>query len=411
MKIRNSFLLLCSIVLSIGSANAQGMLNKLKSKANQEVNKLEKEATSSATQTPNKNKLSANVTRSSVVKLGADEIFDYSENCIDLGTSLDQISFIISKQSGSSNQCYTYKNGTRTPVACPNGSSSGCQTVLQCSYSALRELDMNGDEFKKYVSNETESHSIQQPTVTDEQMKAMAAYMTPEQLAEVKKSLAEAQKQTAGKSFSTIKSSSVSFNGKKYGPYKLVQKLYLTNDGKNFFAIVMEDKAGNSQGQNKMITSVSTKVLILGDMDSPVSCFASPDNSDFGYVAMSLTGQKYVIVTSSGKTYERPLSTGFSGVWFSAIGNHVIFLSQNQLAMDGQVIKTFGNEGTPNPCDLFVSADGKGVTIIKDNKVSFADGDYFEYPMKIAIVYVGGKPYYKWMALENKEVVVYQKPY
>src|SRR6185369_8675172 len=117
MKIRNSFLLLCLIVLSIGYANAQGMLNKLKSKANQEVNKLEKEATSSATQTPNKNKLSANVIRSSVVKLGADEIFDYSENCIDLGTSLDQISFIISKQSGSSNQCYTYKNGTRTPVA------------------------------------------------------------------------------------------------------------------------------------------------------------------------------------------------------------------------------------------------------------------------------------------------------
>jgi len=359
---------------------------------------------------PNKNKLSANVTRTSVVKLGTDEVFDYSENCIDLGASLDQISFVISKQGGSSSQCYTYKNGTRTPVACPNGSTAGCQTVLQCSYSALKELEMNSDDFKKYVSNETESHSIPQPTVTDEQLKAMAAYMTPAQLEEVKKGLAEAKKQTAGQSYSTIKSSSITFNGKKYGPYKLVQKVFLSADGKNFFAIVTEDKS-NSQGQNKMITSASPKTLILGDMDSPVSCFASPDNSDFGYVAMGLSSQKYVVVTSTGKTYDRPLNTGFSGVWFSSIGNHVIFLSQNQLSMDGQVIKTFSNEESPNPCDLFVSSDGKGVTTIKDNKVSFADGDYFEYPLKVAIVYIGGKPYYKWMALENKEVVIYQKPY
>lgn len=415
MKIRICFLFLSIIALSIGAAHAQ-LLNKLKNKANQEVNKevdkLDKGATSSAPTAPNKNKLSANVTRSSVVKLNADEAFDYSENCIDLGTSLDQISFIISKPSGSSNQCYTYKNGTRTPVACPNGSSSGCQTVPQCSYSALRELEMNSDEFKKYVTNETESHSIQQPTMTDEQMKAMAAYMTPEQLAELKKQLAEAQKQTAGKSYSTIKSSTVSFNGKKYGPYKLVQKVFISPDGKNFFAIVGESKSANSdQMQNKVVTSVSAKTLTLGDMDSPVSCFVSPDNSDFGYVSMGLTSQKYIVATSSGKTYERPFATGFTGVWFSAVGNHVIFLSQNQLSMDGQVIKTFGNEGTPNPCDIFVSSDGKGATIIKDNKVSFADGDYFEYPMKVAIVYVGGKPYYKWMALENKEVVVYQKPY
>ncbi len=65
----------------------------------------------------------------------------------------------------------------------------------------------------------------------------------------------------------------------------------------------------------------------------------------------------------------------------------------------------------PKPCDLFVSSDGKGATQIKNNTISFSDGGLFEYPLKVAIVTVGGKPYYKWMALENKDVVVYQKPY
>jgi len=411
MKIKILFLFLCVVILSMDVAHSQ-LLNKLKNKANQEVNKLEKGATSSSPAPTTKNKLSANVTRSSVVKLGADEVFDYAENCIDLGASLDQISFILSKQNGSSSQCYTYKNGTRTPVVCPNGSTTGCQTSLQCSYSALKELEMNSDEFKKYVSNETESHAIQQPTVTDEQMKAMAAYMTPAQLEEVKKGLAEAKKQTANQSFSTIKSSTITFNGKKYGPFKMVQKVFLTADGRNFYAIVGESKSVNSaQMQNKMITSASAKSLVLGDNDSPMSCLASPDNSEFGYVALGLTSQKYIITVSSGKTYQMPFDNGLNGAWFSATGNHIVSLSQSQLYLDGQAIKNFANGETPNPCDLFLSSDGKGITQIKNNTVSFSDGDYFEYPLKIAIVYVNGKPYYKWMALENKEVVIYQKPY
>ncbi len=412
MKTTVRFLLFCKIASSIGFVNAQGIMNKLKNKANQEVNKLEKGASSPTPgAAPNKNKLSSNVTRSVAVTLNADEIFDYGENCIDLGSSLDQVSFIISKQNGNALQCYAYKNGTRTPVACPTGNNSGCQASLQCSYSALKEIDMNSEEWKKYVANETESHTIQQPTLTDQQLKTMAAYMTPAQLEEVKKNMAEAQKQTANQSYSTIKSSTITFNGKKYGPFKLVQKIYLTANGQNFFAIVGESKAGNSaQVQNKMITSASVKTLLLADSDSPMACLASPDNSDFGCVVIGMSSQKYVITTSLGKTYDLPLVSGFAGAWFSATGNHVIYLSQNQLFLDGQVVKTFTNEA-PKPCDLFVSSDGKGVTQIKDNILSFSDGDYFEYPLKVSIVNLGGKPYYKWMALENKEVVVYQKPY
>jgi len=124
------------------------------------------------------------------------------------------------------------------PYSMPAENNSGCQTSLQCSYSELKEIETNSEEFKKYVTNETESHSIQQPTITDEQLKMMATYMTPAQLEEVKKSVAEVKKKTENQSYSTIKSSTITFNGKKYGPYKVMQRLFLTADHKNFFAIV-----------------------------------------------------------------------------------------------------------------------------------------------------------------------------
>ena len=88
-----------------------------------------------------------------------------------------------------------------------------------------------------------------------------------------------------------------------------------------------------------------------------------------------------------------------------------MMLFKNSLSYDGQVIKTLEPNTTIDPCNLYVGADGKSVTEIKDNIISFADGDRFEYPLKIALVNSGGKMYFKWLALENQEVVIYQKPY
>jgi len=403
------FLALSSLSSIVG---AQNLLNKLKNKASQEVNKLANPSSQPSGSQPNKNKLSSNVTRTVAVTLGNDEVFDYSENCIDLGQSTEQASFIVTKRNGNSTQCYSYKNGTRTPVPCPTGLQSNCQTALACSYSSLRELQLNEDEIKSYVKNQTESHNVQQPTVTDQQMKMMAAYMTPAQLEEVKKQMAAAQKQTANQTYSTVLASTIDFNGKSYGPFKQLTKFFLTPDGKNFYAIIGEPKDGNAYlTQSKIITSASNTILTLADNCMAMSCFAAPDNSEFAYINYEMTTQKYVVVTSSGKIFEMPTGGGPGQAWYSATDNHVIYLSQNQLFLDQQKIKTFDNNEYIKPCDLFVSSDGKGVSVIKNNTISFADGDYFEYPLKVSIVNDGGKAYYKWLALENREVVVYQKAY
>src|SRR5579872_296216 len=88
------------VILCVSFSSAQNLLNKLKDKAKQEVNKLENGTSSKSTQS-NKSKLSSNVTRTVAVSLNADEVFDYSENCIDLGTSFSQISFIVNKRVGN----------------------------------------------------------------------------------------------------------------------------------------------------------------------------------------------------------------------------------------------------------------------------------------------------------------------
>jgi hypothetical protein len=98
-----------------------------------------------------------------------------------------------------------------------------------------------------------------------------------------------------------------------------------------------------------------------------------------------------------------------SEVWFSPTGNHVMYISGKQLYRDGQVIKTF-DDFYPKPCDLFLNPDGQSLTYIH-NGISFADGDYFQYPLQVTIANVSGKPHYKWLAIEGNEAVVYQKPY
>lgn len=139
-------LLLPAFVLLFISGFGQGLLNKVKNKATQELKKIENTNTPSSSQST-KNKLSANVTRTVAFNLMADENFDYQESCIDLGATLNQISFIVTKSSPNGAHCFSYKNGTRTPVACPTN-TSGCQAPLQCSYSKLREIDQSSDEIK-----------------------------------------------------------------------------------------------------------------------------------------------------------------------------------------------------------------------------------------------------------------------
>lgn len=398
-------IIIAAIVLAIAAnASAQGLLNKLKDKAKQEVNKIESPSTPKE---QSKNKLSANVTRTVVVTLSADETFDYSENCIDLGSSLNQVSFIVNKRSGNGTQCFSYKNGTRTPVTCPN-TDTNCGGTMQCNQYKLRDVSLTSDEGKKYVITKTETHSIATPAISDEQMKQMSAYMTKEQMETVKKQMAEAAQQTQGKSYETPVNSTISFNGKQYVPFKQVSQFFLTPDGKNFYAVITEDSKDGMTLAYRMITSASASTLLAPGLAPPALCFVAPDQSEFGMYAMT-NEQKFVIITSSGKTYSMGQEQS-AGIWYAS--NHVIALTTDytstKVYRDGQLLQTF-NDGSHDPCKIFVSPDGK-ISEIKDNVISFADGDYFQFPLKVTLVSNGGKSQFKWLALEDREIVVYQKP-
>ncbi len=389
-------LLFSSFVVLFTSVFSQSLLNKVKNKANQELKKIENKNTPSTSQST-KNKLSANVTRTVALTLMAGENFNYQESCIDLGATINQISFIVSNGS----QCFSYKNGTRTPVACPTN-TSGCQTPLQCSYGKLREVDQSSDEIKKYIVDKTSS--LKTPTMTDEQLKQMSAYMTKEQMDEVKK----AMKQASGQSISMVESRTINFNGKKYGPYKMINPFYLTADGKHFYAVISESDA---QPNYKVITSASPATISTGSMMPPLSVFAAPDNSDFAIYTMTPETQTYKVITSLAKLYKISEPGWFHGAWFTASGNHVVTYEKETLSIDGNVVRTFEPNTSYEACDLFVSSDGKGVALIKDNNISFPDGDYFQYPLKMALVHNAGLTYFKWLALEDRQVVVYQKPF
>ncbi|MFN7330983.1 MAG: hypothetical protein ACK5UP_15900, partial [Bacteroidota bacterium] len=187
--------------------HGQGLLNKVKAKAAQEVNKIENAATGNTnTASSNQNKLSANVTRTPITTLNQGEVFDYQESCIDLGSSLNQIEFVL--RSGS--KCFSFKNGTRAPIPCPSG---GCASKPNCSYQVLRRVSAD-EEVNKYLVKEAGTPQ-QMPGLSAEQLKMMESMMTKEQIAEMKKSMAEGQKAMQESNFML----SINFAGKKYGPY------------------------------------------------------------------------------------------------------------------------------------------------------------------------------------------------
>lgn len=375
------------------NGNAQGLLNKVKSKAVQEVNKLENGSTASANSKVNtNNRLSPNVTRTVVVSLKDGERFDYSENCIDLGSSLSQIEFVVQDKSS---RCFSYRNGIRTATPCPQG--GGCATPSQCSFTKLRKLD--SEELKKYLVEEVSANPVQMPGMTAEQVKMMESMMTKEQIAEMKKSMAEAQKALASQ-----KDTYISFGGKKYGPFTYAV-FYLTSSGKHFYAIVSDQ-----QSTTKVITSTSTKLINLGVGAVPMFIIATPDNTDFASVSQSSDPQKYDLVTASGKKILVPGMMGDEKVWYGP-GNQIVSIDETQIYLNGKSIKKFENAMNILPCDVFVAADGKSVTVIVENKISFADGDLYEYPLSLGVYKDGTSSFYKWLALEGNEIVLYKKPY
>jgi hypothetical protein len=245
----------------------------------------------------------------------------------------------------------------------------------------------------------------------DDAVKMAEAAMTPEEKADFEKEIKAQKAERDGKGISTKgmnisipESQTINFNGKSYTVYS-VSKFYLSPDNKHFYAEVLEDKTSK---ESKIITSASPTFI---KSSFPITeLFASPDNSEFAVYRMTLD-QKYEVTTSKGKTYPASDLRTFNGAWYSPMGNHIVIYSSNDLYLDGVLVKKLEENAQIKPCDLFISPDGKEVTIKKGNMLYFNDGDFFQFPLQVALVNVGGKSYFKWLALENNELAAYQKPY
>jgi len=85
--------------------------------------------------------------------------------------------------------------------------------------------------------------------------------------------MAEAAKQTQGKTYETPVNSSISFNGKQYGPFKQVSQFFLTPEGKNFYAVVTEDSKGGMTLAYRMISSASSSATFGTRPCTPVLVF------------------------------------------------------------------------------------------------------------------------------------------
>lgn len=211
--------------------------------------------------------------------------------------------------------------------------------------------------------------------------------------------------------------SSITFNGKTFGPFMAPQFFELSDDKTKFAAVVME------QDMSKKIIMSNGKTIKVDGMVSNI--MFSPDGSlalfrvGFDFQSPNLDPTKitmeqastFSIMTSDGVKfgpYNGEKVTD-SDIWFSkSTGNHWFLRNGDDLLLDGKPFMKMPEYGSK--CDLWFSNDCKRYAVSNYERVKFSDGSSIPYPIQTSIFYKDGKAYIRCITVENeKEINVYTK--
>jgi hypothetical protein len=213
---------------------------------------------------------------------------------------------------------------------------------------------------------------------------------------------------------------SISFQGKKYGPFGQIVSFFLSSDGQNFYAVAL-----NSEMKILFIDNAGRKVELIGIPDQVI---ISPDGEKaFANVKGSINpfdpealqkmmnnpeemnNPKINLIGIDGSKYGPYTSDSFSDAWFLPSGQLVIY-ANSEISLDGKVL--FKSEEYISKCDIWISNNGKDYAWANYEYLMFSDGKKFVAPLVIRYVEAGGKGFLKWISLEDgKSMVFYKKPF
>jgi hypothetical protein len=299
-----------------------------------------------------------------IATLGPGETIASGENCFLLDKNPDVISFVTVTGSGSSKEYYCYGNdGKKTgPVKKPDESYwAGCNdNVID---NCIPNENPKTGEVEKYVD------------------------------------------------FGT---GTVSFQGKKFGPYGQVLMFYLSQDEQSFYAVALSAEMKifffDKTGRKVELINLPEEIIISPDGSKALAKINGSINP-FDPEAMQkmmdnpeeMNNPKINLFGIDGKKYGPYTPDEFSDAWYAPSGQLVVY-SNHEVSLDGKVL--FRSDDNISPCDIWLSKSGTVYAWADYENIHFSDGLKFVAPL--AIKYIDGQ--LKWISLEEgKHVVLYKK--
>lgn len=230
----------------------------------------------------------------------------------------------------------------------------------------------------------------------------------------------------------------INLNNKKYGPYPIISDLHVWPDKSGFVALAsgedMKIHVITSEGLNlaldgeveRMNFSPAGKKFIFAMKERPtmdaeilkmdfskmsqeeIMAFAKKQEEKTKNAAPL---QSYVFVNGTKKLgpYKHDAFFSNNPGFTKTGGDNWIMIINNELYINGVKTNTLPDGGI-DPCNVWLSRDGKKYAVLSYDKIYFSDGKVYENPLEPSAVEKDGKITVRWATLENeKDLVVYSR--
>lgn len=301
-----------------------------------------------------------------IATLGPGETLANGENCFILDQSPESTSFVTVVKSGSEKQYFCYgQDGKKVgPVKQPDESYwAACadKTVDNC---------MSDDQTN---------------------LAGMEKYIAPD--------------------------GSITFQGKKFGPYGQLILFNMSSNEQYIYAIALSSEMKmlyfDNTGRKVDVTGMPEQIIISPDGKTSYIKVKGTLNP-FDPEAMQqminnpeeTNNPKVFLIGIDGNKYGPYSASSFSDTWFTPSGQWIIY-SDSEIFLNGKSL--FKVSEYVSDCDIWISKSGTDYAWANYEKIFFSDGKSFTAPIVISYVFTDGKGYLKWISLEDQKNLTFYK--
>jgi hypothetical protein len=227
----------------------------------------------------------------------------------------------------------------------------------------------------------------------------------------------------------------IKFKGKSYGPFMMIAGFFKSADNTSFAAVTTDENMNfslvTSEGINQKLNGTFERLiesptgnhyLLMVKEGATINMAAVSSMSEeemmkymqeFAQQQQNAGEPQMQIFGNGGKLLGKYPASKLSSdnpAFCQTGGDNWYMILDNNLYINGNLVRSGDNSLYHNPCKIWISADGKRYAINDYSKILFSDGNSYPPPIQLKVEKSGTKTILKWIALENEtDLVSYSK--